>query len=73
MGIKTIKKQLEKQLEKLESEIEHRDGIYYDRSEVWQESYNGIEYYGKIQDLEIALDHLVGAIESLNDFLGESS
>ena len=68
--MKSVLKQLNKQLERVERNIEKKEDVFWNRSDTWQESDNGVDFMDKISELEEVRDNLQMSIESLEMFLG---
>ena len=67
--MKKILSILEKQYEKIEEEIQKREGYVQERSEKWQESEKCEEYEYKTGDLDEVRDKLFDAIDGLKFYL----
>lgn len=67
--MKTIIKNLEKQLEKLRELIQAREDKVDDMSERWQESEKCEEWMDKTQDIEEQADELDNVISNLQELL----
>jgi hypothetical protein len=65
--MKSIIKNLEKQLEKLRELIQAREDKIDDMSEKWQESEKCEEWEDKTQDIEAQADELDTLIDSLKE------
>lgn len=67
--MKTIIKNLEKQLEKLREHIQNREDKFYDCSEKWQESEKGEFFQDQTLDIEYQADDLENVIDELKELL----
>ena len=68
--MKAVLKQLNKQIDRVERNIEKKEDVFWNRSDDWQESDNGVDFMDKISELEEVRDNLQMSIESLEMFLG---
>lgn len=65
--MKKIYIELEAIKNKLETQIEDREIIHDDRSEAWQDSEKGLEYYQKTEDIQFAIDDILNAMDNLEN------
>jgi len=65
--MKTIIKNLEKQLEKLREHIQNREDKFDDRSEKWQESEKGEFFQDQTMEIESKADELDCLIDDLKE------
>lgn len=70
--MKQILKSLEKQKDKLEVKIQHRDDYLSNRSDNWQESQKGEDYADETYRLEEVLNELEEVIESLEHWISDN-
>lgn len=67
MSLKTIIKNLEKELDRLDELVTEREETFWDRSEKWQESEKGEEFEDKTNELDLLKGELDELIESLKE------
>ena len=65
--MKRIISNLQSQLDKIEDLVTRREDTYTSRSESWQDSEKGAEYYNKTEEIQEAAYFLTQSIEALEE------
>lgn len=62
-------KKLETLLQKWDDKLDHREDVYWDRSDKWQESDKGLEYDDRTNEMRAVRDTLEMAMDELEALL----
>jgi|GEM_PF-3927510 len=68
-SLQKISEALTRELEQLQKRIEHRESIFDNRSETWQEDERGEAFLDRTEELQQCSEDLENAIDQLNDLI----